>query len=106
MGSRAKSVSSHSVLEIPEGSSSGVKQGTCNLFQWVDEDFEGGEGESSGGGQCNCSKILVETLTTKIGILKRKMVEERRKVQILKAIVVALSVLLSAVLLVEVGYFK
>ncbi|KAJ1440783.1 Zinc finger, GRF-type [Sesbania bispinosa] len=129
MASRAKSFSSQSVsgrryckcgdeiLILTSGSARNPgrkffrcpnwkKEGSCNFFQWVDEDFEGGEGVSTGGGHCNCSKILVETLTIKIGRMKRKLMEERRKVKILKALIAALLVLLSAILLVEVGFFN
>ncbi|KAJ1404147.1 Zinc finger, GRF-type [Sesbania bispinosa] len=74
MGSRGKSFSSHSVSskryckcgdEIVILTSGSVRNPgrkffrcpnwktphTCNLSQWVDEDVEGGEGESSGGGK-------------------------------------------------------
>ncbi|KAJ1428680.1 Zinc finger, GRF-type [Sesbania bispinosa] len=102
MGSRQKSFSSHSVSgrrlcgccdEIVTLTSGSVEnprrkfyrcpnwknKGSCNFFQWLDEEFRGGEGEGTVGGQCNCSQILIERLTTKISKMKRKMMEERKK---------------------------
>ncbi|KAJ1396976.1 Zinc finger, GRF-type [Sesbania bispinosa] len=79
---------------------------SCNFFQSIDEDFRGDEGECRGRGKCNCSEILIERLTTKICKMKRKMVEERKKVKILKSIVVALLVPVSAIMVVVVGYFN
>ncbi|KAJ1400283.1 Zinc finger, GRF-type [Sesbania bispinosa] len=81
-------------------------KGSCNFFQWLDEEFRGGEGEGTVGGQCNCSQILIERLTTKISKKKRKMMEERKKVKILKAIVVGLMVLLATILVAVICFFN
>ncbi|KAJ1412754.1 Zinc finger, GRF-type [Sesbania bispinosa] len=95
MASRQKSYSSHSVSgrrlcgcrdEIVTLTSRSAKnpgrkffrcpnwmnQGSCNFFQWLDEEFRGGEGEGTTGGQCNCSQIPIERLTTKIGKMKEE----------------------------------
>ncbi|KAJ1376579.1 Zinc finger, GRF-type [Sesbania bispinosa] len=79
---------------------------SCNFFQWIDEDFRGGEGECRGGGKCNCCEIVIERMTKKICKMKRKMEEERKKVKLLKSIIVALLVIVSAIMVVVVGYFN
>ncbi|KAJ1395292.1 Zinc finger, GRF-type [Sesbania bispinosa] len=83
MGSRQKSASSHSVSgrrlcgcgdEIVTWTFGSVKnpgrkfyrcpnwknKDSRQFFQWVDEEFRGGEGEGTVGGQCKCSQILIE----------------------------------------------
>ncbi|KAJ1419511.1 Zinc finger, GRF-type [Sesbania bispinosa] len=69
---------------------------SCNFFQWIDEEFSGGEGECRGGGKCNFSDILIERLIdNKNWQNEEKYGGREKKVKILKSIVV-----------VVLGYFN